>query len=241
MALQSNCALWYTLVYMLKFTNVTKLYHTGDIALKDINIHIKPKEFVSIVGQSGAGKTTLLKLVLGEESPTEGDVQFEDMNIHKLRRGSMNIYRRRVGTVFQDFRLLPDKTAYENVAFAMEAAGRTDEEIAADVPHALELVGLRHKAHSFPDELSGGEKQRVAIARAIVNQPDMIIADEPTGNLDPINTYEIIQLLKKINDLGTTILLTTHNVGVIDNVGRRVITIKDGKVALDSLEGKYIL
>jgi cell division transport system ATP-binding protein len=226
---------------MLKFTNVTKLYHTGDIALKDINIHIKPKEFVSIVGQSGAGKTTLLKLILGEEAPTSGNVVFEEMDIHLLKHGFMNMYRRRVGTVFQDFRLLPDKTAYENVAFAMEAAGRDDDEIAADVPHALELVGLRHKAHSFPDELSGGEKQRVAIARAIVNQPDMIIADEPTGNLDPVNTYEIIQLLKKINDLGTTILLTTHNVGVIDNLGRRVITIKDGKVALDSVEGKYIL
>ncbi len=226
---------------MLKFTNVTKLYHTGDIALKDINIHIKPKEFVSIVGHSGAGKTTLLKLILGEESPTSGNVIFEEMDIHSLKRGYMNMYRRRVGTVFQDFRLLPDKTAYENVAFAMEAAGRSDEEIEADVPHALELVGLRHKAHNFPDELSGGEKQRVAIARAIVNQPDMIIADEPTGNLDPVNTYEIIQLLKKINDLGTTILLTTHNVGVIDNLGRRVITIKDGKVALDSVEGKYIL
>ncbi|MES2622840.1 MAG: cell division ATP-binding protein FtsE [Patescibacteria group bacterium] len=226
---------------MLKFNNVTKLYHTGDIALKDINIHIKPKEFVSIVGQSGAGKTTLLKLILGEEAPTEGDVVFEEMNIHKLKRKHMNMYRRRVGTVFQDFRLLPDKTAYENVAFAMEAAGRTDSEIKSDVPHALDLVGLRHKAHSFPDELSGGEKQRVAIARAIVNQPELIIADEPTGNLDPINTYEIIQLLKKINDLGTTILLTTHNVGVIDNLGRRVITIKDGKVALDSIEGKYIL
>ncbi len=226
---------------MLKFNNVTKLYHTGDIALKDINIHIKPKEFVSIVGQSGAGKTTLLKLILGEENPTEGDVFFEDLNIHKLKRRHMNEYRRRVGTVFQDFRLLPDKTAYENVAFAMEAAGVDDEAILADVPHALELVGLKHKAHSFPDELSGGEKQRVAIARAIVNQPDMIIADEPTGNLDPLTTYEIIQLLKKINDLGTTILLTTHNVGVIDNVGRRVITIKDGRVALDSTEGKYIL
>lgn len=226
---------------MLKFKNVTKLYHTGDVALKDINIHIKPKEFVSIVGHSGAGKTTLLKLILGEESPTSGNVVFEEMDIHSLKRGFMNMYRRRVGTVFQDFRLLPDKTAYENVAFAMEAAGRSDEEIEADVPHALELVGLRHKAYSFPDELSGGEKQRVAIARAIVNQPDMIIADEPTGNLDPVNTYEIIQLLKKINDLGTTILLTTHNVGVIDNLGRRVITIKDGKVALDSVEGKYIL
>ncbi|MEN9604626.1 MAG: hypothetical protein RJB39_311 [Candidatus Parcubacteria bacterium] len=226
---------------MLKFNNVTKLYHTGDIALKDINLHIKPKEFVSIVGHSGAGKTTLLKLILGEEAPTEGELYFEDMNIHQLKKKLINLYRRRVGTVFQDFRLLPDKTAYENVAFAMEAAGRDDEEILSDVPHALELVGLKHKAHNFPDELSGGEKQRVAIARAIVNQPDMIIADEPTGNLDPVNTYEIIQLLKKINDLGTTILLTTHNVGVIENLGRRVITIKDGRIALDSLEGKYIL
>lgn len=226
---------------MLKFNNVTKLYHTGDIALKDINLHIKAKEFVSIVGHSGAGKTTLLKLILGEEPPTEGEVYFEDMNIHELKKKLINQYRRRVGTVFQDFRLLPDKTAYENVAFAMEAAGRDDEEIFSDVPHALELVGLKHKAHNFPDELSGGEKQRIAIARAIVNQPDMIIADEPTGNLDPVNTYEIIQLLKKINDLGTTILLTTHNVGVIENLGRRVITIKDGRIALDSHEGKYIL
>ncbi len=226
---------------MLKFNNVTKLYHTGDIALKDINLHIRPKEFVSIVGHSGAGKTTLLKLILGEEPPTEGEVYFEEMNIHQLKKKLINQYRRRVGTVFQDFRLLPDKTAYENVAFAMEAAGRDDDEILSDVPHALELVGLKHKAHNFPDELSGGEKQRIAIARAIVNQPDMIIADEPTGNLDPVNTYEIIQLLKKINDLGTTILLTTHNVGVIENLGRRVITIKDGRIALDSHEGKYIL
>ncbi len=226
---------------MLKFNKVTKLYHTGDTALKDIDLHIKPKEFVSIVGHSGAGKTTLLKLILGEEQPTYGSVTFEDMDIHTLRRNHINHYRRRVGTVFQDFRLLPDKTAYENVAFAMEAAGRTDEEIANDVPHALDLVGLKHKMHNFPDELSGGEKQRVAIARAIVNQPDMIIADEPTGNLDPVNTYEIIQLLKKINDLGTTIILTTHNVGVIDNLSRRVVTMKDGQVAMDSHEGKYIL
>ena len=226
---------------MLKFNKVTKLYHTGDIALKDINIHIKPKEFVSIVGHSGAGKTTLLKLILAEETPTEGEMTFEDVNVHKLKKKHINEYRRRVGTVFQDFRLLPDKTAYENVAFAMEAAGRPDDEIESDVPHALELVGLKHKAHNFPDELSGGERQRIAIARAIVNQPDLIIADEPTGNLDPVNTYEIIQLLKKINDLGTTIILTTHNVGVIDNLGRRVITMKDGKVVLDSIEGKYIL
>lgn len=226
---------------MLTFKNVTKLYHTGDTAIKEVNMVIKPKEFVSIVGHSGAGKTTLLKLILGEETPTEGEITFEDMNIHKLKRKNINQYRRRVGTIFQDFRLLPDKTAYENVAFAMEAAGRTDKEIEEDVPHALELVGLKHKSHNFPHELSGGEKQRVAIARAIVNQPDMIIADEPTGNLDPVNTYEIIQLLKKVNDLGTTIILTTHNVGVIDNLSRRVITMKDGQISLDSHEGKYIL
>ena len=226
---------------MLKFNDVNKLYHTGDVALKDINIHIKPKEFVSIVGHSGAGKTTLLKLILGEEQPTSGSVTFEEIDIHSLKKNNINHYRRRVGTVFQDFRLLPDKTAYENVAFAMEAAGRTDEEIENDVPHALDLVGLKHKMHNFPDELSGGEKQRVAIARAIVNQPDMIIADEPTGNLDPVNTDEIIQLLKKVNDLGTTIILTTHNVGVIDNLSRRVITMKDGQISLDSHEGKYIL
>ncbi len=226
---------------MLIFNNVTKLYSDGDKALNEVNLHIKAKEFVSIVGHSGAGKTTLLKLILGEEHPTDGEVFFSDLNIHKLKRNHINKYRRRVGTVFQDFRLLSDKTVYENIAFAMEAAGAHDDIIKSDVPHALDLVGLKHKAHSFPDQLSGGEKQRVAIARAIVNQPELIIADEPTGNLDPVNTYEIIQLLKKINDLGTTILLTTHNVGVVENIGKRVITMKDGKIVLDSLEGKYIL
>ena len=149
--------------------------------------------------------------------------------------------RRRVGTVFQDFRLLPDKTAYENIAFAMEAAGRTEEEIASDVPHVLELVDLKEKFSRFPHELSGGEKQRVAIARAIVNQPDVIIADEPTGNLDPINTYEIVQILKKINDLGTTVILTTHNKGVIDSLGKRVITMENGRIVRDDKKGKYIL
>ena len=143
--------------------------------------------------------------------------------------------------IFQDFRLLPDKTAYENIAFAMEAAGKTDEEIEADVPHVLGLVDLSGKMWNFPKELSGGEKQRIAIARAIVNQPDVIIADEPTGNLDPINTYEIVQILKKINDLGTTVILTTHNKGVIDSVGGRVITLDRGKVVRDDKNGKYVL
>ncbi|MES3005369.1 MAG: cell division ATP-binding protein FtsE [Patescibacteria group bacterium] len=226
---------------MLLLDKVSKLYADNSLALDNISIHIKPGDFVSIVGHSGAGKTTLLKMILAEERPSDGAVFFEDTDIHSLKRKQINSYRRRIGTVFQDFRLLPDKTAYENVAFAMEAAGRPDDEIAADVPHVLELVDLARKMHNFPHQLSGGEKQRVAIARAIVNQPDLIIADEPTGNLDPVNTFDIIQILKKINDLGTTIILTTHNTGVIDNLGRRVISMKNGKIIQDSPEGKYHL
>lgn len=219
---------------MLHLDKVSKKYKDESVALDNVTILIKPKEFVSIVGHSGAGKTTLLKMILAEERPSDGTVSFEKIDIHSLGKGDMNDYRRRIGTVFQDFRLLPDKTAYENVAFAMEAAGRTDEEIASDVPHVLELVDLGRKLHSFPHELSGGEKQRVAIARAIVNQPDIIIADEPTGNLDPVNTYDIIQILKKINDLGTTILLTTHNTGIVEHLDKRVITMQGGKVAHDT-------
>lgn len=226
---------------MLLLDKVTKKYADSSIALDEISIHVKPGDFVSIVGHSGAGKTTLLKMILAEERPSDGAIFFEDTDIHSLKRREINNYRRRIGTVFQDFRLLPDKTAYENVAFAMEAAGRADDEIAADVPHVLELVDLARKMHNFPHQLSGGEKQRVAIARAIVNQPDLIIADEPTGNLDPANTFDIIQILKKINDLGTTIILTTHNTGVIDNLGKRVISMKNGKIIQDSHDGKYHL
>lgn len=221
--------------------NVSKIYKDGSLALDGVNISIKPKEFVSIVGHSGAGKSTLLKMILAEDKPTKGKVFFEDIDIHTLNRSEMNDYRRRIGMVFQDFRLIPNMTAYENIAFAMEAAGRTDEEIAADVPHVLELVDLKKKMHNFPSQLSGGEKQRVAIARAIVNQPDIIIADEPTGNLDPVNTYEVIQILKKINDLGTTIILTTHNKGVIDSLGKRVISVEAGKIIRDDKSGKYLL
>lgn len=219
---------------MLHLDKVTKKYKDNSIALDSVTLRILPKEFVSIVGHSGAGKTTLLKMILAEENPTEGSVFYESIDINSLKKRQMNDYRRRIGTVFQDFRLLPDKTAYENVAFAMEAAGRTDEEIASDVPHVLELVDLGKKLHSFPHQLSGGEKQRVAIARAIVNQPDVIIADEPTGNLDPVNTYDIIQILKKINDLGTTIILTTHNNGIVEHLGKRVITMEGGRVAHDT-------
>ncbi len=226
---------------MIYFDKVSKVYPDTSIALDDVTFTVEPKEFLTIVGHSGAGKTTLLKMLIAEDRPTAGAVFFESANIHRLRRRDMNKLRRRIGTVFQDFRLIPNKTAFENIAFAMEAAGRTDAEIRADVPHVLELVDLGHKIWSFPNELSGGEKQRVAIARAIVNQPDIIIADEPTGNLDPINTYEIISILKKINDLGTTVLLTTHNKGVVDNVAGRVITMEKGKVIRDDKNGKYIL
>lgn len=226
---------------MLLLDNVSKIYKDGSLALDGVSISIKPKEFVSIVGHSGAGKSTLLKMILAEDKPTKGKVYYEDIDIHTLNRGEMNDYRRRIGMVFQDFRLIPNMTAYENIAYAMEAAGRTDEEIAADVPHVLELVDLKKKMHNFPSQLSGGEKQRVAIARAIVNQPDIIIADEPTGNLDPVNTYEVIQILKKINDLGTTIILTTHNKGVIDSLGKRVISVEAGKIIRDDKSGKYLL
>jgi cell division transport system ATP-binding protein len=226
---------------MIYFDNVSKIYSDNSVALDNITLKIEPKEFVSIVGQSGAGKTTMVKMILGEERPTYGGVFFEDMDIHSLSKKQLNEYRRRIGTVFQDFRLLPHKTAYENIAFAMEAAGRSDEEIAVDVPHVLELVDLGKKIWNFPYQLSGGEKQRVAIARAIVNQPDIIIADEPTGNLDPINTYEVVQILKKINDLGTTIILTTHNKGVIDSLGKRVVSVEHGKIIRDDKVGTYVL
>lgn len=226
---------------MIYFDQVSKRYNSGQVALDNVTLSIAPKEFVSIVGHSGAGKTTLLKMLLAEESPSEGGVFFESSDIHSLKKTDLNNFRRRIGIVFQDFRLLPNKTAYENIAFAMEAAGKTDEEIASDVPHVLELVDLGDKMWNFPHELSGGEKQRVAIARAIVNQPDIVIADEPTGNLDPINTYEIVQILKKINDLGTMVILTTHNKGVVDSVGGRVITMDCGRVIRDDKKGKYAL
>ena len=226
---------------MIYFDKVSKIYPDSSVALQDVSFSVEPKEFVSIVGHSGAGKTTLIKMFLAEEEPTEGKVFFDSTDIHSLSKSQINDFRRKVGVVFQDYRLLPHKNIYENIAFAMEAAGRTDEEIEADVPHVLDLVDLGKKIWNFPSELSGGEKQRVAIARAIVNQPDVIIADEPTGNLDPLNTYDIVQILKKINGLGTTVILTTHNKGVIDSLKRRVVTLENGRIIRDDREGKYII
>ncbi|MFZ2593654.1 MAG: cell division ATP-binding protein FtsE [Minisyncoccia bacterium] len=226
---------------MLYFDKVTKSYNDTLPAIFDVNLTINPSEFVSVVGHSGAGKTTLLKMILAEIHPTTGSVFFESKDIKKMHQQEINSLRRRIGTIFQDFRLLPSKTVYENVAFAMEVAGHSDEDIASDVPYVINLVDLADKSFHFPHELSGGEQQRVAIARAIVNQPDILIADEPTGNLDPINTYEVIQILKKINDLGTTVVMTTHNKGVVDAVGRRVVTMDKGKVIRDDANGKYVL
>jgi cell division transport system ATP-binding protein len=227
---------------MIYFDNVSKLYNDGrSAALQEVTFQVAPREFVSIVGHSGAGKTTLLKMIIAEDKPSNGQVFFESLDVHRIPRTKLPNYRRKIGTVFQDFKLLPNKTAYENVAFAMEANGRTDAEIAENVPQALALVDLDDKVWNFPHELSGGEKQRVAIARAIVNQPDIIIADEPTGNLDPIATYEVVQILRKINDLGTTVIMTTHNKGVIDEIERRVITMDGGRIVRDDVKGKYVL
>ncbi len=227
---------------MIYFDKVSKIYNGGQsIALEEVTFEIAPKEFVSIVGHSGAGKTTLLKMLIAEDRPSDGQVFYESLDIHRIPRSRLPHFRRKIGTVFQDFKLLPHKTAFENISFAMEANGRPDSEIQANVPQALELVDLEDKAWNFPHELSGGEKQRVAIARAIVNQPDIIIADEPTGNLDPIATYEVVQILRKINDLGTTVIMTTHNKGVIDELGRRVITMDEGRIVRDDAEGRYVL
>lgn len=222
---------------MIYFNNVSKIYKDAT-ALLDITFTVETGEFVSVVGHSGAGKTTLTKMILAEENPTEGTVFFESIDIHKLKNKDLTKLRQRIGVVFQDYRLLSNKTAYENIAFAMEAVGKTDEEIKSDVPHVLELVDLSHRHGHFPNQMSGGEQQRLAIARAIINQPELIIADEPTGNLDPVNTHEIVQILKKINDLGTTVILTTHNRGVVESVGKRVITMENGKIIRDTKHSK---
>jgi cell division transport system ATP-binding protein len=227
---------------MIYYDKVTKVYFDGaPPAVEDVTLGIEPGEFVSIVGHSGAGKTTLLKMLFAEERPSSGDVFFGSRPIGDLAPKELLELRRRIGTVFQDFRLLPTKNVYENIAFALEVAGKDDEDIRADVPHVLELVGLMDKIWNFPHELSGGEQQRVAIARAIVNQPDVLLADEPTGNLDPINAHDVVEILKKINDLGTTVLLTTHNKTVVDSIGRRVVTLDQGRVVRDDKHGKYVL
>lgn len=226
---------------MILFDKVSKIYSKTSIALDDVSLSIKSKEFVSLVGHSGAGKSTLLKLLLAEESPSKGGVYFESVNVHSLPKRKLPILRRKIGVVFQEFRLISSKTVYENVAFAMEAAGRQSKEIEENVPYVLDLVNLADKISRFPDELSGGERQRVAIARAIINRPDLVVADEPTGNLDPLSTREIVNIFEKINKLGTTIILATHNKGVVDSIGKRVVVMEKGKIIRDDKSGTYSL
>ena len=226
---------------MIYFDNISKIYNHASVALRNISLRIEQKEFVSVVGSSGSGKTTLLKLLIREEDPTEGSIFLDGMDVSALAHHDLHHVRRRIGTVFQDYKLLPQRTAAENVAFAMEAAGRGDAEIEEDVPQVLELVGLADKMNNFPHELSGGEKQRVAIARALVNRPEVILADEPTGNLDPVNTWEIIKLLQKINGLGTTVMLATHDKEVINAIDKRVIVLDKGEVISDKERGKYLV
>ena len=226
---------------MIYFDRVSKIYNDQSVALEDVTLSFSPREFVSIVGHSGAGKTTLLKMILAEERPTSGTVFFESTDISNIPKSKLHTLRRKIGTVFQEFRLIPTKTAYENIAFAMEASGRSDEEIAADVPHVLDLVDLADKAWNFPSELSGGERQRVAIGRAIVNQPDVLLADEPVGNLDPLNSHQVVEILKRINELGTTVILTSHNKGIVDGLGKRVVTMDNGHVVRDDKEGRYVI
>jgi len=225
---------------MIEFKNVSKFY--GDCAALDkVTFSIKPKEFVSIVGRSGAGKTTLLKLLLKEEEQSEGEIIVDGREVDKLKKHDVPIYRRKIGSIFQDFKLLPNKTAYENIAFAMEAAGRTEADIAVDVPQILNLVELADKANNFPRQLSGGEKQRVAIGRALVHKPDILMADEPTGNLDPLHTWDIIRLLCRINELGTTVLLATHDREIINALGKRVLSFDKGRLIRDEENGRYIV
>lgn len=226
---------------MIAFHNVSKIYNKSSIALEDIDLEIKPSEFVSVVGKSGAGKSTLIKLLIGEEKPTKGRVIFGSYEVNKLKSTQLPELRRQIGIVFQDFKLIPTKTSYENIAFALEVEGRAQAEIDELVPQVLDMVGLSDKRQHFPHQLSGGEKQRVAIARAMIHRPALVIADEPTGNLDEENTEEIVKLISKINELGTTIILATHNRHVVNLLNKRVITLADGKIVRDEAKAKYSL
>ena len=224
---------------IIAMDGVSKQYQTGVDALKDITLRIEKGEFVFIVGKSGSGKSTFIKLLLKELDPTSGRLYIAGRLVNKLKRKQMPPYRRNIGVVFQDFRLLKDRTVFENVAFAQRITGRGKREIIRNVTTMLTIVGLTDKADAFPDELSGGEQQRVAIARAIVNNPSMIIADEPTGNLDPARSFEIMLLLEEINNLGTTVLVVTHEKELVERFTKRVVAIDEGRVVSDGMDGYY--
>ncbi len=224
---------------MITLKNVSKQYSRDSIGLHEVSLHIEPGEFVSIVGQSGTGKTTLVKMLIAEERPTAGSIEIGGWDITKISLHDIPLLRRQIGVIFQDFKLLPKRTVEENVSFALEVAGEKRKRIGQIVPRVLEIVGLKHKVDRYPHQLSGGEQQRVAIARSLVHRPKILVADEPTGNLDSINTQEIIEILKKINEFGTTIMLVTHNREIVNQLRRRVVVLHDGRVVSDEREGRY--
>ncbi|MBU3965383.1 ATP-binding cassette domain-containing protein [Patescibacteria group bacterium] len=229
---------------MIIFKEVSKVYynHGSVLSLDNINLEISRGEFVSVVGQSGAGKSTLLKLIIVEERPTSGEIFFDKLMLSKVSDYYLPNLRRNIGVVFQDFRMMPNKTIYENVAFTLEVLGRTNEEIDRDVLVSLDIMGIKDKSGFYPRQLSGGEQQRAALARAIVHHPAILIADELTGNLDLLNTWEIIKLLTKINEMGTTIILATHNREIVNSLNKRVVTLDKGRIAQDqATNGKYII
>jgi cell division transport system ATP-binding protein len=229
------------------FKKVTKIYPPNPpggaptVALEDVSFEIKEREFVSIVGKSGAGKTTLLKLLLAQEKPTGGQILFDSQDISKIKPEKIPEFRQRIGAIFQDYKLLASKTTYENTVYVMKVLGKSDEEILRDVPKVLDIVGLSHRSHNFPAELSAGERQRAAIARALIHRPKIILADEPTGNLDPYNTSEIVRLLLKINEFGTTVVLATHDREIVNSLDKRVITLEKGRIVRDENRGRFIL
>jgi cell division transport system ATP-binding protein len=227
------------IMLMILLDRVTKTYNRTSVAMDRVSLHVEPKEFVIVVGQSGAGKTSLLKLLTREEKPTSGKIIVGGIDYDKLKDKDIPLLRRKIGVVFQDFKLLPNKTVFENVAFALEIVGMGNKEIRHTVPRVLDIVNLKGKEKNMPYELSGGERQRVAIARAIVRQPKILIADEPTGNLDPKHAWDVIKVLEKINRYGTTVLLTTHNQEIVNRLKRRVVTIKQGKIISDRANADY--
>ncbi len=226
---------------MINISHATKIYHNKVKVLNDVSLEIEAGEFVSVVGQSGAGKTTLVKVLIGEERLDQGSVVVGGWNITRLHRREVPFLRRQIGVIFQDFKLLPKKTLWENVAFALEVCGSQSEKIRKIVPSVLKIVGLEGKEDRYPHEVSGGEKQRAAIARALVHQPKILLADEPTGNLDAINANEIIDLLLRINKFGTTVILVTHNKEIVNHLIRRVVTMDHGKIISDQEKGRYLL
>ncbi len=231
---------------MIKFEKISKIYPSRIkpepiVALQDINFEVSPGEFLSVVGKSGAGKTTLIKLLIGEEAPTAGDIFFDNQAITEHSFTRIQELRKKIGVVYQDYRLLSSRTVFENIAYILEVMGYDDDLIRENVNKILDMVGLEERRENFPEELSGGEKQRLAIARALIHKPNLVVADEPTGNLDPYNTFEVVDLFRRINSFGTTVILATHDKKIVDNLNKRVIILEQGRLLQDKINGKFRL